>query len=150
MPAGTRARFAGRNARPMREWYERFFASQQLAWADVEALGKMIQFEYGIPVGLLRPEDSLRVLWLPVPTRRPWRSLVFQMAAADREASIIEDVDERLRHLGTRAVWDHPIHTVNDLMCAWGRPAPVSHRNPRIPRALEVETGFNSRRPDVL
>jgi len=90
---------------------------------SVIALFDMIQLEFGISAGLLRPGDSLEKLCRPVETLNPLKWLVFQMKANDKKTELNRELGRRLNRYGTRDKWNS-IATVDDLVRAWSGDIP--------------------------
>jgi hypothetical protein len=76
-------RFADREDIGKEELYKRYFAD--LPKEDVLKCLELIEFEYELPAGLLRPAGRLEKLFEPVASKNWWRSLVYQIRAGDRE-----------------------------------------------------------------
>jgi hypothetical protein len=81
---------------------------------------ELIEEEYPVPPGLLRPNDELKKLFDPVITKNPWRWLVYQGREGDRESEISYQLDKKLKAHGTRDLWvRNGVRTVDDLLRAW-------------------------------
>jgi hypothetical protein len=86
---------------------------------EVLALFDLIEFEFLIDVGFLRPEDRLDVLFSPVPTRNPLAWAQFRMRETDGVHEISVEVAKKRhkRRLPARPI--NPIETLGDLVAAW-------------------------------
>lgn len=80
--------------------YKRYFAD--LPKEDVLECLELIEFEYELPAGLLRPADRLEKLFEPVASKNWWRSLVYQIRAGDRENELTLQLSKRMRRHGVR------------------------------------------------
>jgi hypothetical protein len=115
--AALRQRFSDRVEFTWEEAYQQLFASPDLPQAGVFECFGLIELEYGIPAGVLRPDDSLDELFAPIPTKHPWWWMVYQVQAGDREAEILRQVDKRLRRHGQKLRGG--LRTIGDLIHAW-------------------------------
>ena len=98
--------------------YDRYFRARGLKQQVVlECLG-LVEDELKIPPGILRPEDSLDLLFEPVSSRNPFRWMEYQVRAGDRQGAISSALSDRLREFGTFDDWK-TIATVDDLIRAW-------------------------------
>jgi hypothetical protein len=111
-------RFAGRPDIGKEELYEHYWKQAGLPKRDVFECLDLIETEYELPGGLLRPEDKLEKLFEPVATKNPWHWLVYHTRAGDRYNEINHELGKRMRRHGTLGVWKH-IDTIDDLMRAW-------------------------------
>ncbi|HET7463413.1 MAG TPA: hypothetical protein VFJ82_19330 [Longimicrobium sp.] len=82
----------------------------------VDELFTLIETEFGIPIGLIRPEDLLSIVFEPVHSRNPlkWFHIQFNMMEARGEVEL--QLAERLRRRGTRA---GNLRTFRELVEAW-------------------------------
>ncbi len=85
---------------------------------EVSACLDLVEFEYGLPAGLLRPEDSLAKLVKPVSTKNPLRWIIYQVRAGDRENELTFQLVRQMRRHGTYGTWQH-VDTIDDLVRAW-------------------------------
>jgi hypothetical protein len=111
-------RFADREDIGKEEVYRRYWEKAGLPKADVFECLNLIESEYELPAGLLRPEDSLSKLYQPVATKNPWRWLVYQTRAGDRQSEIKYELGKQMRKHGTLGTWAS-IETIDDLIRAW-------------------------------
>jgi hypothetical protein len=124
MKKALRARFADREDLGKYEFYEQYYSATDLPKDDLLELLELIEFEYDLSPGLLRPEDNLSKLVEAVPTKNPWRWLVYQTAAGDRQSELSYQLDKRMRQSGTLEKWTR-IETVDDLVRAWCGQSPA-------------------------
>ncbi len=117
-------RFADREDLGKLGLYDRYFRATGLAQQSVVECLDLLEDELEIPPGILRPEDSLNLLFEPVESRNPFRWLEFQVRSGDRQGAISAELSDRLREYGTFDDWK-TIATVEDLIRAWcgGKPA---------------------------
>jgi hypothetical protein len=82
-----------------------------------KAVLELIEDEYGIPAGTLRPSDPLRLLLEPVKVRNPLQWLFFQSRSEDLQS----ELEYQLRRRGNTR---NPaqILTIGDYVSAWQTP----------------------------
>lgn len=112
------SRFQDRQVLTDKELYDEFFASLGLPEKDVMECFKEIEFDYSIPVGVLRPEDELAKLTEAVRTKNPLKWLFWRSRSEFREAELMDELGIRLKRHGTVQDWK-VIHTFGDLVLAW-------------------------------
>jgi hypothetical protein len=78
----------------------------------------LLESEYDVPAGLLRPDDKLLKLVQPVQARNPWRWLFYRSREEDIQSEINYQLAKRLRRHGTLGSWPR-IVTIGDLVKAW-------------------------------
>ena len=78
----------------------------------------LVESEYGISAGLLRPDDPLAKLVEPVKTRKPWLWLFYRSREEDIQSEVNYQLAKRLRQHGTEHSWPR-LDTVGDLVRAW-------------------------------
>ncbi len=113
-----RARFGDREDIGKQGLYDRYYASTGVPKEALLELLDLIEFEYDLSPGLLRPEDKLEKLVEPIPTKNPWRWLVYRTSAGDRQSELSYRLSKRMRQYGTLGAWPQ-IETVDDLIRAW-------------------------------
>jgi hypothetical protein len=119
-------RFEDRQILTNKELYDKFFSPMELPEKDVMECFEEIEFNYSIPIGVLRPEDELIKLIEAVSTRNPLRWFFWRSKSEFREADLMDEVRIRLNRYGTSADWN-VINTFQDLVLAWcGRKRPQS------------------------
>ena len=64
-------RFGDRPALPREDVIRKFWTD--LPRAELEEFFELIQIEYGIDLGLRRPDDKMDRLTAPIKTKHPWR-----------------------------------------------------------------------------
>lgn len=109
-------RFADREDLGKRGVYQCYWS--EMPEPAVMELFDFVELEYNLPAGLLRPEDALAKLLEPVPTRNPFRWLVYQLRSGDRQSELDRQLAKRMRAFGTLGTWTN-IETVDDLVRAW-------------------------------
>ena len=116
-------RFEGRENLTHDELYSRYFESAGLPRDEIFECLKLLEFEYDVPSGLLRPEDKLEKLFKPVPANNPWRWLVYRTREGDSQTEINYELGKRMRRAGTIQSWSHIKNfsdiTFSDLIRAW-------------------------------
>lgn len=116
-----RSRFSDREMFSRDQCYEVHFAPLGLPKEKVLECLDIIEFEFEVPVGLLRPTDRLlSTLFAEVPTRNPWKLLVYRMREGDSQSELQYELNKRLRRYGTLGPWKNiDIETIEDLLRAW-------------------------------
>src|SRR5690606_41832120 len=64
---------------------------------EVGELARLLEEEFGISLGLLRPQDSLEALWAPVSMRQPLQWLWAQAALEDAVTEVNQQLQIRRR-----------------------------------------------------
>lgn len=116
-------RFDGRESLSNDELYARYFEKSGLRRDEVIECLKLIELEYRVPAGLLRPEDRLERFFKPVAARNPWQWLVYRTREGDSETELNYELGKRLRRSGTVQSWSHIEKfghlTISDFIRAW-------------------------------
>ena len=116
-------RFEGREVLTKDELFTRYFESEGLPKDEVNECFELIEFEYDIPVGVLRPNDKLDKLIQPVTTKQPWRWLVYRTREGDSESELDYELGKRMRRAGNLKSWSHIKRfgdiTFFDFLKAW-------------------------------
>lgn len=120
-----RARFSDREDLGAAGVHARFWP--HLPRDKFDELAQLLEAEYQLPIGLLRPEDALRKFSEPVATRNLWRWLSYRMAEGDRWSEINYQFVRRLDHRGV-PLPKPPAMTVDELVRGWCGEAPGDHR----------------------
>ena len=111
-------RFADREDLGKLGLYDRYFRTKNLGQQPVLECLDLLEDELKIPPGILRPEDSLNLLFEPIKSRNPFRWMEYQVRASDRQGAISSELSDRLHEYGTFDDWK-TIATVDDLIRAW-------------------------------
>jgi hypothetical protein len=115
---GLRIRFADREDLGKTGVYRQYWS--EFPERAVMELFELIEMEYELPPGLLRPNDSVAKLVDPVKTANPFKWLFYQGRTEDRTSEINYQLGKRQWQSGTQKAWEHSkIRTVNDLIRAW-------------------------------
>ena len=116
-------RFHGRENLSRDELYARYFEKAGLPKDEVLECLRLLEFEYDVPSGLLRPQDKLEKLFSPVPAKNPWQWLVYRTREGDSQTEINYELGKRMRRAGTIQSWSHIKNfgdiTFFDLIKAW-------------------------------
>lgn len=108
--------------------FNQYFQPVGLPKDEVFDCLRLLEFEYGIPVGILRPEDKLSKLFEPVIAKTPWQWLVFRTREGDSETEINYQLGKRMRRARTLDSWSKVMRlgdmTVADLLRAWSGLSP--------------------------
>jgi hypothetical protein len=78
----------------------------------------LIEREYGLPSGILRPGDSLEKLFQPIETKNPLKWMMYQLRASDKKSEINYELGRRMAR-STKTSNDAKITTVDDLVRSW-------------------------------
>jgi hypothetical protein len=116
---GILERLAGRTALPKSEMFHTYWADAGVPEQEVVAALDLIELEFEIDAGLLRPSDPLDLLFSPPATRHPLRWMEIQTACGDRQREFSWQLCKRLRRHGTVAYWPR-VMTVDEFIRAWG------------------------------
>jgi hypothetical protein len=84
------ARFPVRDTLEKSELIRRFFPENNEG--EVLELLELVEREFRIDVGFLRPDDSLYALFAPIPTRNPLWWMLFRMWESDGVTEISAEV----------------------------------------------------------
>jgi hypothetical protein len=115
-----RSRFRDRELLSRDECYDLYFEPLGLPREKVLECLDLIEFEFEVPVGLLRPTDRLSTLFAEVPTKNPWKLLVYRMREGDSQSELNNELSKRLRRYGTLDLWKNiDIETIEPLLRAW-------------------------------
>ena len=112
------SRFEGRNDLGHRGLYEKYFKSQGLPEDEVVKCFKEVEFNFHIPVGILRPNDDMSKLMERVTTNSPLVWLWSLGRNEFRGDDLLEELNVRLTKYGTFDDWQ-VINSFDDLVRAW-------------------------------
>lgn len=112
-----KGRFPGRRTLSAEEMWRTCFPDAQRD--DVLECVALFAQEFRIDVGFLRPEDSLDVLFAPVPSMNPWHWLEFRGLEGDGVAEIAHQLYKRRKARGLPELRRAEVLTFGDLMRAW-------------------------------
>jgi hypothetical protein len=111
-------RFGGREDLGKRGLYEKYFKSQNLDEKEVLECFEEIESNYNIPVGVLRPDDSLTKLTERVSTNNPFKWFWWLGRNEFSDDSLIEELGIRMKEQGVFDDWKI-INTFEDYVRAW-------------------------------
>lgn len=121
------SRFADREDLGKTKAYQEYWAA--FPEQEVMELFELLEMEYQLPPGLLRPEDKLNKLLEPVTTVNPLKWLLYRARTEDRTAEINYRLSKRQERQGTHRAWQQAgIATVDDLVRAWCGQLPGSQQ----------------------
>jgi hypothetical protein len=112
------SRFEGRKDLGKEGLYERYFKDEGLDKDLVLECFEDIEFDFCIPVGVLRPEDSMTKLTDRITTNNPFLWFWWLGRNEFSGDNLLDDLNWKLKQYGTSDCWKQ-INTVNDLVCAW-------------------------------
>ena len=116
-------RFGNREDLGKQGVYQHYWS--KLPEQSVMELFELLEIEFSLPPGLLRPEDDLNLLFESVETRNPFKWPVYRTRAEDGKSEINSQLFKRMERYGTVGTWDR-IKTVDDLLKAWSGLKPRS------------------------
>jgi len=79
---------------------------------------ELIETEFDIPAGLIRPNDKISQLVGEVQTRNPFRWVFYRAREEDIQSELNYQLGKRLRQYGTQRYWNK-INTIGDFIRAW-------------------------------
>ena len=116
-------RFKGRQNLRFEKLFNLYFGRAGLPKQEVLKCLQLLESEYRIPIGVLRPEDKLDKLLKPITAKTPWQWLVFRTREGDSATEINYELGKRMRQAGTVHCWSHIKKfgdmTILDLLRAW-------------------------------
>ena len=111
-------RFKGRQDLGKKGLFDKYFMPIGLPEKDVLECFDEIEFDYSIPVGVLRPDDKITKLTEAVSTYNPLKWLFWRPRSEFREADLLDELHVRLKKHGTMEDWKI-IDTFEDFVRAW-------------------------------
>lgn len=121
-------RFSDRPNIGKKELYIQYFQPMGLSENCVLESLELIETEYDIPAGLLRPSDKISQLVGEVRTRNPFRWFFYRAREEDIESELFYQLSKHMRQHGTEEYWNK-IDTVGDFIRAWCGLLPSSDTN---------------------
>lgn len=115
---GLLARFADRVALSKDELFQRYWAAMRLDRDEVFELFELIEEAYDIPVGLIRPDDSIDKLTERVPEKRWWRGPFHDVIAGDCQLWLQEELDGKIKKYGLSKSVER-VETIHELVMIW-------------------------------
>ena len=85
--------------------------------SDAQALASLLEEEFGIPIGLLRPDDDLERLVAPLPFRNPFTWMFAEAALEDGVSEINFQLQKQLARRHRTLL--RPPRTIRELFVAW-------------------------------
>jgi hypothetical protein len=113
-------RFGDRSALPRDEAVQRFWSN--LPPEDLADFFEMIETEYGLDVGLLRPDDNIARFTTPIKTKNPLRWFAVEPSLEDRASELNHQIVQRADEFGLAQYL--PVHTIGDYVRVWCGRAP--------------------------
>jgi len=113
-------RFGDRPALPRDEAVRMFWSD--LPPQDVADFFEMIETEYQLDVGLLRPDDNLERFVTPIKTKNPLRWFAVEPGLEDRASELNYQIVKRADQAGLANYL--PVHTVREYVRIWCGLAP--------------------------
>jgi len=111
-------RFRGRENLERKHLFDSHFSSLGVGAADLNELLDILEIEFRVPAGMLRPEDSLDLLFEVVPAQNILRSIEYRTRAGDGKSELNHLLYKRLEQRGLLTQWV-AIETIGDLALAW-------------------------------
>lgn len=116
--AAFHRKFPDRRVLSLDDLYIQHFAVEGLPKEGCEEALGLLSTELALPIGLLRPTDTMAELLVPVHAGNPLRWIEEWTRAADGKAELNDRIRRRLHELGTLDAW-RQLPTVMDVVCAW-------------------------------
>jgi hypothetical protein len=116
--AAFQGRFPNRENLSLEALYDRYFAKENLPKTESLELMTLLADELALPVGMLRPEDTMADVLQPVISGNPLRWIEEWTRAADGKAELNDRLRRRLTELGTLDRWQD-LPTIADVVRAW-------------------------------
>ena len=112
---------------PIRGFVRRSFESDRVA--AVEELRSLVDAEFGLDLGILRPDDQLdSVVIHPDAGLNPLRWLFYESWSREAANEVHFQLRKRLKAFGTIESWPRVI-TIGDLVLAWsGHRPPIGRK----------------------
>jgi len=104
--------------------YDEYFAKQLLPQEQVLNCLSLLESEYQISAGLLRPKDSLEILFNRVPAKNPLLWFVYRTREDDSRSEINYQLGKRIRKYRLD-VQSSQIRTLEDLVKVWCGKSPT-------------------------
>lgn len=112
------SRFADRGDLGKVKVYQQYWA--EFPEQDIMELFELLEVEYQLSPGLLRPADRLNKLLEPVATVNPLKWLVYRARTEDSTTELNYRLGKRQQRYGTQRAWQQAgIATLDDLVRAW-------------------------------
>lgn len=112
------SRFEGREDLGKERLYEIYFKDKGLDKDLVLDCFEAIEFDFRIPVGVLRPDDLIAKLTDRVATNNPFWWFWWLGRNEFSGDNLLDDLSHRLTEYGTSESWKQ-INTVDELIRAW-------------------------------
>lgn len=112
------SRFSDRDEVDREDCYRTYFEPLGLPRDKVLECLELIEIEFDVPFGLLRPTDKLSKLFEPIATKNPLRWLEYRTHLEDSQSELEYELGKRMRQHGTFNQWSK-IETIEDFVRAW-------------------------------
>ncbi len=113
-----RERFAGRQDLGHKGFFEVHYRDLGFPESEVISFLGFVEFEVGIPGGVLRPSDSTDAILDPPRTRNPFAWLEYQVKAGDIRVELEAQIDRRLKEANLADRWPK-VSTIDDVIRIW-------------------------------
>lgn len=115
-------RFSDRETLSYEELFEGYFSILDLPKKEVKEFLNLIEDLYEVPIGKLRPYDSLSMLFSPVRARNFLERLSYEIYDSDLEFELNEHIEKKIKKQGQTKQWSKLV-TIKDCVSAWcGKP----------------------------
>lgn len=111
------ARFPDRDELTKNELHRQFWSD--LPAEDVLEALAAIESECEVTIGLMRPHDKMAVLFVPPPTRNPFRWMEYQVHGGGTDFELSLQLNKRLKKHGRVKEWRDRVQTLDDFIQAW-------------------------------
>ncbi len=95
-----RRRFSDRPEIPKPEVVEMFVSHSTATTESVEALLDVIEFEFSLPVGLMRPNDPIELIMAPITGNGWWSDITLELRIDSAHAGLLAHIEPRMKKLG--------------------------------------------------
>jgi hypothetical protein len=118
-------RFSDRPDIGKKEVYLQYFEPMGLSEKCVLECLDLIETEYDVSAGLIRPNDNISLLVGDVMTKNPIRWVFYRAREEDIQSELNYQLGKRMRQHGTEGLWKD-IDTIGDFVRAWCGGKPVT------------------------
>lgn len=118
--------FAGREDIGLEGVLTLFVRDPRLDADSTRELLLLLQAEFRVPAGVLRPDDAVDTLFDPISSANPFKWMEYRIRVGDAKAELAHQLHQRLVAAGTTEAWGD-VSTLLELAQAWGGHRPSSH-----------------------
>lgn len=111
-------RFNNRETLSYEELFKNYFSTLDLPKNEVKEFLNLIEDLYEVPIGKLRPYDSLSMLFSPVSARNFLEKLSYEIYDGDLEFELNEHLEKKIKKHEQTKQWSKLV-TIKDCVLAW-------------------------------